>query len=139
MKKVLSLLLVVSMLLSVVTVASAAKFSDVDSNYSWAQDAIDTLSEQKVITGYEDGTFKPAKSITRQEAIALFSRALGASAETNETIINFAYGIYEVDLEECADSYAVKQGAYLVYRKVLTIDEVIDSCLKETNGVGGRR
>lgn len=126
MKKVLSLLLVVSMLLSVVTVASAAKFSDVDSNYSWAQDAIDTLSEQKVITGYEDGTFKPAKSITRQEAIALFSRALGASAETNETIINFAYGIYEVDLEECADSYAVKQGAYLVYRKVLTIDEVID-------------
>ncbi len=125
MKKVLSLLLVVSMLLSVVTVASAAKFSDVDSNYSWAQEAIETLSEQKVITGYEDGTFKPAKSITRQEAIALFSRALGASAETNETIINFAYGIYEVDLEECADSYAVKQGAYLVYRKVLTIDEVI--------------
>ena len=125
MKKVLSLLLVVSMLLSVVTVASAAKFSDVDSNYSWAEEAIEALSEEKVITGYEDGTFKPAKSITRQEAIALFSRALGASAETNETIVNFAYGIYEVDLEECADSYAVKQGAYLVYRKVLTIDEVI--------------
>lgn len=126
MKKVLSLLLVVSVLLSVVTVASAAKFSDVDSNYSWAEEAIEILSEDKVITGYEDGTFKPGKSITRQEAIALFSRALGASAETNETIINFAYGIYEVDLEECADSYAVKQGAYLVYRKVLTIDEVID-------------
>ena len=125
MKKVLSLLLVVSMLLSLATVAYAAKFSDVDSNYSWAQEAIETLSEDKVITGYEDGTFKPGKSITRQEAIALFSRALGASAETNETIINFAYGIYEVDLEECADSYAVKQGAYLVYRKVLTIDEVI--------------
>lgn len=126
MKKVLSLLLVVSMLLSIATVASAAKFSDVDSNYSWAQEAIETLSEDKVITGYEDGTFKPGKSITRQEAIALFSRALGASAESNETIVNFAHGIYEVELEECADSYAVKQGAYLVYRKVLTIDEVID-------------
>lgn len=126
MKKVLSLLLVVSMLFSMVTVASAAKFSDVDSNYSWAQEAIETLSEDKVITGYEDGTFKPGKSITRQEAIALFSRALGASAETNEAIINFAYGIYEAELEDCADSYAVKQGAYLVYRKVLTIDEVID-------------
>jgi len=126
MKKVLSLLLVVSMLFSIATVGSAAKFSDVDSNYSWAEDAIEILSEQKVITGYEDGTFKPGKSITRQEAIALFSRALGASAQTNESIVNFAYGIYEAELENCADSYAVKQGAYLVYRKVLTIEEVVD-------------
>ena len=126
MKKVLSLLLVVSMLFSMVTAVSAAKFSDVDKNYSWAEEAIEALSADKVITGYEDGTFKPGKSITRQEAIALFSRALGASAESNETIVNFAYGIYEVELEDCADSYAVKQGAYLVYRKVLTIEEVID-------------
>ena len=126
MKKVLSLLLVVSMLFSMVTAVSAAKFSDVDKNYSWAEEAIEALSADKVITGYEDGTFKPGKSITRQEAITLFSRALGASAESNETIVNFAYGIYEVELEDCADSYAVKQGAYLVYRKVLTIEEVID-------------
>ena len=126
MKKVLSLLLVGLMVLSTASVAFATKFSDVDSNYSWAEEAIEVLSESKVITGYEDGTFKPGKSITRQEAIALFSRALGASAQTNEAIVNFAYGIYEIDLEECADSYAVEQGAYLVYRKVLTIDEVID-------------
>lgn len=139
MKKVLSLLLVVSMLLSIATVASAAKFSDVDSNYSWAQEAIETLSEDKVITGYEDGTFKPGKSITKQEAIALFSRALGASAETNETIVNFAHGIYEADLEECAESYAVKQGAYLVYRKVLTIDEVIDYLSENTKNTELKR
>lgn len=139
MKKVLSLLLVVSMLLSIATVASAAKFSDVDSNYSWAQEAIETLSEDKVITGYEDGTFKPGKSITRQEAIALFSRALGASAQTNETIVNFAHGIYEVELEECADSYAVKQGAYLVYRKVLSIDEVIDYLSNNTRNTELKR
>ena len=126
MKKVLSLILAVAMLLSVASVAQAAKFADVDENYSWAEASIEALSENGVITGYEDGTFKPGKSITRQEAITLFSKALGASAESNQEIVNFAYGIYEVDLEECADSYAVKQGAYLVYRKVLTIDEVID-------------
>jgi len=126
MKKVLSLILAVAMLLSVASVAQAAKFADVDENYSWAEASIEALSENGVITGYEDGTFKPGKSITRQEAITLFSKALGASAESNQTIVDFAYGIYEVELEECADSYAVKQGAYLVYRKVLTTDEVID-------------
>lgn len=126
MKKVLSLLLATTMLFTVVLSAGAIKFADVDSNYSWAESSIDALSEAGVITGYEDGTFKPGKSITRQEAITLFSKALGASAESNQTIVDFAYALYEADLEECADSYAVKQGAYLVYRKVFTIEEVID-------------
>ncbi len=126
MKKVLSLLLAVTVLLSVATVTSAVKFADVDENYSWAVDAIEKLSNDKVITGYEDGTFKPGKSVTRQESIALFSKALGASAETNQAIVDFAYGIYGAELSECEDSYAVKQGAYLVYRKVFTVEEVIN-------------
>ena len=126
MKKVLSLLLAVTMLFTMVLSASAVKFDDVDENYAWAENAIEALSEDGVITGYEDGTFKPGKSITRQEAITLFSKVLGASAESNQAIVDFAYGIYELDLEECADSYAVKQGAYLVYRKVFTIDEIVD-------------
>ena len=126
MKKVLSLILAVAMLLSMATVVQAVKFDDVDENYSWAESAIEELSEDGVITGYDDGTFKPGKSITRQEAITLFSKALGASAETNQAIVDFAYGIYVGALEECVDSYAVKQGAYLVYRKVFTVDEVID-------------
>jgi len=132
MKKVLSLVLAVAMLLSMATAVGAIKFDDVNDNYSWAVEAIEELSEEGVITGYEDGTFKPGKSITRQEAITLFSKALGASAETNQAIVDFAYGIYEGDLEDCKDSYAVKQGAYLVYRKVLTVDEVI-SYLSEEN------
>lgn len=139
MKKLLSLLLVVSMLFSMASLVSAVEFSDVDANYSWAEDAIESLSESGVINGYEDGTFKPGKSITRQEAIALFSRALGASAETNEAIVNFAYGIYELDLESCADSYAVKQGAYLVYRKVLTVEEVVEYLAKDKRDIPLKR
>ncbi len=125
MKKIISLVLAVAMLLSLGVGASAA-FSDVDSNYSWAEEAINELSDDGIITGYEDGTFKPGKSITRQEAITLFSKALGASAEVNEPIVNLAYGIYEADLGACSSSYAVKQGAYMIYRKVLSVDEVID-------------
>lgn len=139
MKKVLSLLLATTMLFTMVLSANAIKFADVDTNYSWAESAIEALSESGVITGYEDGTFKPGKNITRQEAIALFSKALGASAESNQSIVDFAYGIYEADLEECADSYAVKQGAYLVYRKVFTIEEVIDYISKENRNLTLKR
>jgi len=139
MKKVLSLILAVAMLLSLTVVASATKFADVDSNYSWAESAIEALSEDGIITGYEDGTFKPGKSITRQEAITLFSKALGASAESNEFIVNFAYGLYEAELLDCIDSYAVKQGAYLAYRKVITIDEVLDYLSSENRNLELKR
>lgn len=139
MKKVLSLLLAVTMLFTMVLSASAVKFDDVDENYAWAESAIEALSEDGVITGYDDGTFKPGKSITRQEAVTLFSKALGASAESNQAIVDFAYGIYELDLEECADSYAVKQGAYLVYRKVFTIEEIVDYLSKDNRNLELKR
>lgn len=124
MKKVLSLVLTAALMLTFVSTAFAVNFSDVDSNYSWAEDAVGNLSEKGIITGYEDGTFKPGKSITRQEAIALFSRAMGASEEVNVPIVDLAYGMYEEDIADCADSYAIKQGAYMIYRKILTARDV---------------
>lgn len=139
MKKVLSLVLTAVLVLACVTPALAASFSDVDSNYSWAQEAIDSLSEQEIITGYEDGTFKPGKSITRQESIALFSRSLGASQEVNASIVNLAYGIYEADIAGCEDSYAAKPGAYMIYRKVLTADEVKEYLLAENRDLELKR
>ena len=139
MKKVLSLILAIIMLLSTTALVSAKSFTDVDSNYSWAQEAIEALSEDGIITGYEDGTFKPGKNITKQEAITLFSKALGAGEEVNATIIDLAYGIYEKDLENCTDSYAVKQGAYMIYRKVLTAAEVISYLSPDSRNVELKR
>ena len=139
MKKVLSLILAIMMLLSTTALVSAKSFTDVDSNYSWAQEAIEALSEDGIITGYEDGTFKPGKNITKQEAITLFSKALGAGEEVNATIIDLAYGIYEKDLENCTDSYAVKQGAYMIYRKVLTAAEVISYLSPDNRNVELKR
>lgn len=55
--------------------ASAAFFSDAQSN--WAQNAIQTLSDQNIITGYPDGTFRPNGSITRAEFSAVMVKALG--------------------------------------------------------------
>ncbi len=139
MKKVLSLILTLMLVVSTAAYVGAAGFPDVDDNYAWAEEAIASLSENKIITGYEDGTFKPGKSITRQEAITLFSRALGASEASNESIVNLAYGIYEADLTASAGSYAVKPGAYMIYRKVLTATEVNDFLSKNNRDVELKR
>jgi hypothetical protein len=76
MKKVLSLVLVIAMVLSSMSFAFAStSFTDIaDTNY---EKAIDTLVGLGVITGYEDGTFRPEKTITRAEMAKILVVALG--------------------------------------------------------------
>jgi len=76
MKKVLSLVLVIAMVLSSFSMAFAApKFEDIaNSDYS---KAIDTLVALGVIRGYEDGTFRPERVVTRAEMAVLMVQLLG--------------------------------------------------------------
>jgi hypothetical protein len=76
MKKVLSLVLVMAMVLSSMSFAFAApKFEDIaDTDYA---KAIETLVALGVVTGYEDGTFRPEKTITRAEMAKLMVELLG--------------------------------------------------------------
>lgn len=67
-------------LLSVAVIAfgvmPALAFPDVSKDY-WAASQINLLSEQGVIVGYPDGTFKPDANVTRAEFAAMAIRALG--------------------------------------------------------------
>lgn len=75
MKKVLSLVLVIAMVLSSMSFAFAGTFTDVaDTDYA---EAIETLKALGVITGYEDGSFKPEKTVTRAEMAKLMVELLG--------------------------------------------------------------
>ena len=76
MKKVLSLVLVIAMVLSSMSFAFGATFSDVadDNNYA---EAVETLKALGVIDGYEDGSFKPEKTVTRAEMAKLMVVLLG--------------------------------------------------------------
>lgn len=56
--------------------APAFAFPDVSNDY-WAAQQIKLLSEQGVIVGYPDGTFKPDANVTRAEFAAMAIRALG--------------------------------------------------------------
>lgn len=50
-----------------------AKFKDVKNDF-WAADGILRVAQAGVVTGYEDGTFKPAKDVTRAEASTMLVR-----------------------------------------------------------------
>lgn len=74
MKKVLSLVLVIAMVLSSMSFAFAGTFTDVTGDY---EEAINTLAGLGIIKGYDDGTYKPEKVVTRAEMAKLMVEILG--------------------------------------------------------------
>jgi hypothetical protein len=61
--------------------AFAAFFPDTQS--SWAQQAIQTLSGQGIITGYPDGSFRPQGLVTRAEFSSMLVKALGLTPSSS--------------------------------------------------------
>ncbi|MEK3876544.1 Ig-like domain-containing protein [Paenibacillus sp. FSL M7-0420] len=59
----------------------AAGFSDIAGH--WAQAAVEQMSQAGIITGYEDGTFRPDQTLTRAEAVTIVNRALGIAPLTS--------------------------------------------------------
>lgn len=58
-----------------VTVAQAALFKDIPSNYVYYKE-IEYLTKNNIITGHPDGTFRPNDKLTRAHAAVIISRAL---------------------------------------------------------------
>ncbi|WP_352420270.1 S-layer homology domain-containing protein [Proteiniborus sp.] len=74
MKKVLSLVLVLTLVLGSFSFAFAAPNDVVGTEY---EDAVERLGQLGIFTGYPDGTFKPNNTITRSEFAAVVVRAKG--------------------------------------------------------------
>ena len=75
MKKLLKFLLVLMVITFGIIPASAFQFPDVPTNH-WASAQIRLLSDQGVIVGYPDGTFKPDDNVTRAEFASMAIKAL---------------------------------------------------------------
>lgn len=61
-------------------------FTDIDDNV-WYEDAVYWAAHNSVVNGYEDGTFRPNRKITREEMCAILDRlliSLGKEIETAE-------------------------------------------------------
>ena len=75
LKKLITMLLALAMILTSVGITSLASFSDI--NDGQVADAVDKLVAGGIITGYEDGTFRPDNQITRAEFAAIVTRYKG--------------------------------------------------------------
>jgi len=65
----------------------STKFSDVPVDY-WANSYISKAAELGIVSGYNDGTFRPNSIVTYEQAVAMIVRAIGGE------IVAVEYGGY---------------------------------------------
>ncbi|KOY83653.1 S-layer homology domain-containing protein [Lysinibacillus macroides] len=89
----------------------------------WAQEMIEALATQGIIQGYEDGTFRPNESISRQHVAALVTRAFSfESVRTTDdlsdvTPMNPYYGAIRT-LQQAGMIDGTEEGLFLPTEKM---------------------
>lgn len=105
--------------------AFAAKFPDVtEKTYPWAVEAIESMADEGIIKGYEDGSFNPAKTVSKLESLVLISRILGVNNEKTSRITEAAWDVYGEDIAEYELPYGKDEIAYLLGKNVISVDEL---------------
>jgi len=66
---------------------SAASPDFTDLGNSWAREAILTLASNGIITGYDDGTFRADRNITRAEMVAILGRIVNLATVKQEQTV----------------------------------------------------
>ena len=102
--KVLASIFVVFALLIPTKADAATTFKDVSKDF-WAAEQIYQFTNQGVIRGYEDGTFRPNQHITRAQAASILTGALQLETE-NLPPIDYK------DIKESYSSYSAISSYY---------------------------
>ncbi|MDO5713023.1 MAG: S-layer homology domain-containing protein, partial [Tissierellia bacterium] len=79
-KKVKVITLLLALLLMLPAMVSAATYKDVDTSH-WAYEYITKLSNDRVITGYPDGTYLPNKNVAYLEVLKLLYGVMNPDVE----------------------------------------------------------
>ena len=115
MKKLLSAILTICLLLSCTAPAFAAVFPDLEPRHAWAEPAIEYMVSKGIINGYEDDTFRPDRTVTRAEFIKMLDETFGLTATA-------AIPFTDVPADQWYAPYvkkAVAQGYLLNYGSLL--------------------
>lgn len=72
-----------------------------DTKDNWARDAIQAMTEAGYLSGYADNTFRPSKSITREQAAAIYGKVLQHNMNEQELadLITKENGVSYSDVE----------------------------------------
>lgn len=119
--RLLSMVLCVVLVISACfTTAFAVTFDDVenDPTVAWAKDAINEMAAAGYIKGYEDGTFKPKRSISKMECLLLMSRILGVEEKDYAETAEAADELYGAKAAKYNTTYA-SELSYLLYTGIL--------------------
>ncbi|MEI3362526.1 MAG: S-layer homology domain-containing protein [Oscillospiraceae bacterium] len=129
MKKFLSLVLALTMMMSLVTInAGAAEFTD-DEDITY-DEAVAVISEIGVVNGYEEGDFKPQNGLTRQAAAKIICNLIlgpTTAAELHADTAPFSDVPVSNDLSGYI-AYCAKEGIISGYA---------DGTFRPTNGLTG--
>ena len=109
--------------------AKLASFTDIYGH--WAVSEISLAYENGWIKGYNDGTFRPNRNITRAEAMALINRVLNRAPEKPSDLLNNmnkwtdnmdTTKWYYLDVQEATNShdYTRKTNNYEMWKKMRT-------------------
>ena len=124
MKKLMTGFVASCAALSLALPVFAATFSDIEGTaYEWAQSYIEDMADLGLISGYEDGTFKPQNTVSRIEAISLFARAMGSRSDINSSAIVHAMEEYGDVIDTYELNFGQEDVAFMMYRGALTESE----------------
>jgi len=104
---------------SIISPSFAISFSDLETSH-WAYNNIMLLAEQGVINGYENGTYKPEKSVTRGEFLKLIMVSLYGGNEY--------FKVFDFSTIHWALSYAMEasnEGYMMSGASVNNLDDAI--------------
>lgn len=77
---------------------SSAGFSDVPTG-SWYEETVSYMSENGIINGYPDGTFRPNKTISAAEFVSVTARCTGLKPSENTQNGHWAAGLLQAALD----------------------------------------
>jgi len=103
MLRILTTIFTISMFFISLSVSYASSFPDVEGHVN--ENAIEYLHENEIISGYDDGLFRPNKEVSRAEILKILIRGIGITP-------NLSY--YNSCFIDVGDEW---YGAYICYAK----------------------
>ena len=130
--------MVFSMLGGVGQVAFGQSFNDISAH--WAKDDIEEWSGKGLISGYEDGTFRPDDKITRAEFVKLINNVISIKMEESISFVDVEerdwyfrdlrkaiYGEYIAGYEDNtfrANELITRQEAAVILKNLVQLEEI---------------
>lgn len=133
-KLVITILVIITMFNSV---ALAKTFNDLDGH--WAKEVIEKMSDKGVLNGFEDGTFKPNESVTREQFAKILVETLKLNQVSGETkytdVEETRWSKKYIDIaKEYIINSKEENGEYTFYpTKPMTREEVVVAVCKSMN------